>query len=224
MDFRNKLHVYREKKYLFTIHFNGWFWKLKNILNSQQGVVNNFSYQFEWKNEFFSNDDVKEGLVDLPPEYNVHVEYENLELTNTSAFFVVEVKRLCKPSLGCVVRSTNTVGDLKKMCDAHPDQIILTYNGIRMDNDDVKIGLYGINQPCKLNMIHRLGHADYHITRQKEFQMNGKLICCVCLDKPSRYMCSPCNHLCLCDSCKNGIGDTCPICRTTYQKLIKVFY
>ena len=228
MDFTNKFHVYHDKNYLFTIHYNSFLFELENIVQSQQGLVDNFSCQFELDNKFFTHVHVKDGSINVTPECNVHVEYENPELTTTSAFFVVEVKRLYKPSLGCVVRSTDTVGDLKEMCDAYPDQIKLTYNGVQMDNDDVKIGLYGINKPCNLSMVHRLGHADYHISRQppqKEFKMKGDLICCMCLDKPSHYMFSPCNHLCACESCKNGIDNNrCPICRKDYKKIIRVYY
>ena len=223
MEFENKLHVYHKNKYLFTIHFNNWNFKIKDVVKSQQGNVNNFSFQFEWKNKFFSRYEMKDY-----PEMNVHVQYENPGFANVLSF-PVKIRGPWEWKFSkTFVCNTDTVGDLKKKCSIHPEWLILMYRGIQMDNDDLPIGLYGINQPCDICKIEGgLGRPSYQITRQPpqtEFPMDGKLTCCVCLDKPSRYMFSPCNHLCICDSCKDGIGKECPICKGTWNGLVKVYY
>ena len=62
------------------------------------------------------------------------------------------------------------------ICDSYdvvsikPDQIKLTYNGITMENDNLKLWLYGINQSCKIYMLLKLGMKNYHISREISFQ------------------------------------------------------
>ena len=49
------------------------------------------------------------------------------------------------------------------------------------------------------------------------------LECCVCLSDTKNILLQPCNHLCVCESCKPNVGDECPICRTIIQSTIKVY-
>lgn len=49
------------------------------------------------------------------------------------------------------------------------------------------------------------------------------LECCVCLSDTKNILLQPCNHLCVCESCKPNVGEECPICRTIIQSTIKVY-
>ena len=49
------------------------------------------------------------------------------------------------------------------------------------------------------------------------------LECCVCLSDNKNILLQPCNHLCVCESCKPNVGNECPICRTIIQSTIKVY-
>lgn len=48
-------------------------------------------------------------------------------------------------------------------------------------------------------------------------------LCVVCGNKKRQLMLKPCNHYCVCNSCRRTLGDECPVCRKhvdKYEKLI----
>ena len=51
--------------------------------------------------------------------------------------------------------------------------------------------------------------------------------CCMCLEKTKNIVLVPCNHLCVCESCAEDLMKnpkaSCPLCRATVEKIIKVF-
>lgn len=214
-----KLNVFHGEEYLFTIncfivHSNDFDFNLKKVVESEQGLINKFSYQFEGENIFLKD----AGIVSKYSECNVQVwyqntellnalEYQNIESLNASQYFEIEIKRLCQDSLKVNVCKFDTIGHLKKLiCDSiypkkkyltvnyvkeidslskkpihdsydvlcdvsiKPDQIKLTYNGITMENDNLKLWLYGINQSCKIYMLLKLGMKNYHISREISLQ------------------------------------------------------
>ena len=46
------------------------------------------------------------------------------------------------------------------------------------------------------------------------------LSCVVCMDRPRTHMVEPCNHFCLCTTCRAA---QCPLCREPTQRLVRVF-
>ena len=228
--FKNTLYVFHQNKYLFTIFYDRLNFSLKNIVESEQGIIENFSYQFEQENIFLIDVDISSKY----PECNVHVQYENTYFSNFLEYFSIEIRRVGTYPLVLIAQDFFSVGDLKKRIAPliPPNQIELTYNGILMNNDNLKIRLYGINQPCIIYMMYRLGHKDYQIKRQSpppkpKILTDKRLTCCVCFNNSSQYMFSPCNHLCVCSNCKKKIeisDPKCPICRMNYKKIEKVFY
>lgn len=47
-------------------------------------------------------------------------------------------------------------------------------------------------------------------------------ICTICLDNKSNMMFIPCNHVCICESCR-VINNKCPICNTVYTSQVKIY-
>ena len=48
-------------------------------------------------------------------------------------------------------------------------------------------------------------------------------VCVICLDKRSSYVCIPCGHVCLCDSCSTKKWEKCPVCTASVKDRIKIF-
>ena len=46
--------------------------------------------------------------------------------------------------------------------------------------------------------------------------------CCICLYRTKEYACVPCGHMCICITCKERV-QSCPICRSSVQKIVKIF-
>ena len=237
-EFPNRLYVYFKNKYLFTIHYKKFDFDLEKIVESHEGIIENFSFQFERKNKILIDVDVASKY----PECNVHVQYEQPWLSNglefhnvhsfnfSSLYFNIEIRCVGNEIFNFVACKFNTVGDLKNWIKPNvpKNQILLFFNGIKMNNDNKEIGLYGINHPTKIIMAYRLGHETFFISQyvpnlgfsyqndpsiqkdssneeeEKEHQ-NYKLICCSCLDRPAKYTFIPCGHLCVCYACKEKI-------------------
>lgn len=47
--------------------------------------------------------------------------------------------------------------------------------------------------------------------------------CVVCKTNKKIMLCTPCNHLCLCYGCSQGVGGICPLCRKTVEDFKQVF-
>lgn len=56
-------------------------------------------------------------------------------------------------------------------------------------------------------------------------ETNTNNMCCVCLVEPKTVMLIPCNHVCLCVNCSKTmeVMKKCPICRSTYNRTMKLF-
>ena len=52
----------------------------------------------------------------------------------------------------------------------------------------------------------------------------NKLICKICLENTVECILEPCMHFCCCLDCINKItNNNCPICRTPFEKYLKIF-
>lgn len=58
---------------------------------------------------------------------------------------------------------------------------------------------------------------------QVQRDTDERLVCSICSDEKKEYMCTPCNHICLCLSCKNKGFRKCPMCRADVEGIAKVF-
>ena len=58
---------------------------------------------------------------------------------------------------------------------------------------------------------------------QVQRDTDERLVCSICSDEKKEYMCTPCNHICLCLSCKNKGFRKCPMCRADVERIAKVF-
>lgn len=255
--FPNRLYVYFKNTYLFTIHYKNFDFDLRKIVESHEGIIENFSFQFERQNDILIDVDIASKY----PECNVHVQFEQPWLSNglefhngqffnhlSTLYFNIEIKCVGNETCNFVACKFNTVGDLKNWIKPNvpKNQILLFFNGIKMNNDEKEIGLYGINRPSKIIMAYRLGHETYFISQfvpnlgfayqndpsikkdsSNEEDQNYKLICRVCMDKPARYTYTPCGHLCVCYACKEKIHSQtkkCPMCNNPYKNIIKTFF
>lgn len=52
---------------------------------------------------------------------------------------------------------------------------------------------------------------------------NEEILCCVCRDNKIKLMIIPCNHACLCFSCRKNIKSECPICKNQIDNYTKCF-
>jgi hypothetical protein len=50
------------------------------------------------------------------------------------------------------------------------------------------------------------------------------MTCKICLVNKIQLVLLPCGHLCSCRDCAVGIKTECPICKTTIQGYIQVYY
>ena len=58
---------------------------------------------------------------------------------------------------------------------------------------------------------------------QDQRDTDEKLDCSICMAEKKEYMCKPCNHICLCRSCKDKGFRNCPMCREVVVDIEKVF-
>lgn len=50
-------------------------------------------------------------------------------------------------------------------------------------------------------------------------------LCTICITNEADHLFSPCNHVCICYSCKSAIADKkCPVCRRTFANIQRVFF
>ena len=60
---------------------------------------------------------------------------------------------------------------------------------------------------------------------KEEKQINFHL-CCVCMKEPRNVVLKYCNHLCVCDNCKDKLiatGKSCPICGLVITSAERIF-
>eukprot|EP01083_Nonionella_stella_P092116 257755_1 len=48
-------------------------------------------------------------------------------------------------------------------------------------------------------------------------------LCIICMDGKRDYSVIPCGHLCLCSECKDSMNGTCPVCRSEYQSINRIY-
>ena len=58
--------------------------------------------------------------------------------------------------------------------------------------------------------------------RRRDSADGGESECVVCMDMPRQFAMVPCGHLCLCERCKDN-HTSCPICRSTVDKTLRVY-
>ena len=58
--------------------------------------------------------------------------------------------------------------------------------------------------------------------RRRDPADGGESECVVCMDMPRQFAMVPCGHLCLCERCKDN-HTSCPICRSTVDKTLRVY-
>jgi hypothetical protein len=67
--------------------------------------------------------------------------------------------------------------------------------------------------------------GDQNKIRSNILEMENKITCVICQSNERKILFSPCNHLATCIACsKNPLLKNCPLCRTEFDKLIRVFY
>lgn len=54
--------------------------------------------------------------------------------------------------------------------------------------------------------------------------VNECFLCVICLENIKDTLILPCNHLVLCNKCKNKVKDECPICRNNINSFANVYF
>jgi len=65
--------------------------------------------------------------------------------------------------------------------------------------------------------------------KEKEEKKTKQPLCAICSDKAPNHIALPCMHVFVCEDCIEGFKqsahkNTCPLCRTNINKIVKVFY
>jgi hypothetical protein len=47
--------------------------------------------------------------------------------------------------------------------------------------------------------------------------------CAICMNNERTNVFVPCGHVCICDYCKDNIGNKCPLCRKSYTQIMKIY-
>ena len=59
-----------------------------------------------------------------------------------------------------------------------------------------------------------------HVIKQ---QLSGDgMMCVICMERKRQFLLRPCNHYCVCNTCKSTLQNKCPLCRkliTNYEKI-----
>lgn len=62
------------------------------------------------------------------------------------------------------------------------------------------------------------------ITKVVKQQISGNdILCVICMERKRQYLLRPCNHYCVCNTCKSTLQNKCPLCRRVIQNYEKIY-
>ena len=111
---------------------------------------------------------------------------------------------------------------------AHRGMIMRATTGELISNEDpsnVAPTVYSADSSGIKRMKRRRESADggtQPMQRRRDSADGGESECVVCMDMPRQFAMVPCGHLCLCERCKDN-HTSCPICRSTVDKTLRVY-
>ena len=111
---------------------------------------------------------------------------------------------------------------------AHRGMIMRATTGELISNEDpsnVAPTVYSADKSGIKRMKRRRESADggtQPMKRRRDSADGGESECVVCMDMPRQFAMVPCGHLCLCERCKDN-HTSCPICRSTVDKTLRVY-
>ena len=111
---------------------------------------------------------------------------------------------------------------------AHRGMIMRATTGEFISNEDpsnVAPTVYSADSSGIKRMKRRRESADggtQPMKRRRDSADGGESECVVCMDMPRQFAMVPCGHLCLCERCKDN-HTSCPICRSTVDKTLRVY-
>jgi Zinc finger, C3HC4 type (RING finger) len=86
--------------------------------------------------------------------------------------------------------------------------------GYRQDGDD--------SQQSENNSVSSSSTKEF-VRKNKRGDAPDEVLCVICLVNRKNTVIQPCNHLCICDSCADSYGNTCPICRCSVIGTLRVY-
>lgn len=147
------------------------------------------------------------------------VSIDNLSIGKKNSFAnVLSWSKKFKEEISLVQQYKN---ELKKLDDVYKDKLLLEK---RMDKNDLSI-LKNKNRFLEnknktlINEIKSFRNVN-NILKEKIDEVN---LCGICYENKINILCSPCNHICICEKCHKGVGSKCPMCREDVKKFIKVY-
>ena len=147
------------------------------------------------------------------------VSIDNLSIGKKNSFAnVTSWSKKFKEEISLVQQYKN---ELKKLDDVYKDKYLLEK---RMDKTDLNI-LKNKNRFLEnknktlINEIKSFRNINNSL-KEKIDEVN---LCSICYENKINILCSPCNHICICEKCHKGVGSKCPMCREDVKKFIKVY-
>ena len=62
------------------------------------------------------------------------------------------------------------------------------------------------------------------VTKVVKQQISGDdILCVICMERKRQYLLRPCNHYCVCNTCKSTLQNKCPLCRKLIRSYEKIF-
>jgi hypothetical protein len=102
------------------------------------------------------------------------------------------------------------------------------FHGVTRLIQGSRYGLFVLDKCAELgdNQVVHVGRA---YARRLLNIPNNTPTCSICLTKDAIFACIPCGHLCLCggdcaEAFQSGQIKTCPVCRTSFRRLQKIYY
>lgn len=188
------------KPYIFSCDFCGCMmsdgeWRLDNCLNCNKKLV-------EEKISNYKNCD------------NCRKYY----LVDCNTYFCSSCGEFLKPmsySIYCICGQKNDVINNNCISCSHPLSLNSYYNSYR-DCRDV------FHQTKGLSSEKFCSYCGARKTISPKSQ--SKTRCVICMAKKAEYVFIPCGHLCCCKDCKNiDFNDSCPLCRSSYKGIFKIY-
>lgn len=62
------------------------------------------------------------------------------------------------------------------------------------------------------------------VTKVVKQQISGDdILCVICMERKRQYLLRPCNHYCVCNTCKSTLQNKCPLCRKLIRSYEKIY-
>lgn len=58
---------------------------------------------------------------------------------------------------------------------------------------------------------------------EEDLKSSDVMLCSICMTRKKEHACLPCGHFCMCTTCSLQLDGRCPICRTAYSRIQRIF-